>query len=334
MSKRLLHVSGTHCSSCKIFIEDTLNGYDPSLNARVDLHNKLLEITAPSDQSSDDLAKQLTKRIQSHGYSLSVDRVSNGSTNGEVRKALLIGLALLAAFFLLQKSGLLNVGIGGKVTPATSFVIGLVASVSSCLAVVGGLVLSLSAKLSQDSVSDKRTFTLFHLGRLIGFGVLGGVLGAIGSAISVNYMVSALLGLLASLVMVLLGLSLVGVINKRAVSLPAGLFRYFRRIEHGVAGPLALGLATFFLPCGFTQSMQISALSSGSFSGGLIIMLSFALGTLPMLAILSFGSTSFAHSKHASLFFKSAGVVVIGLGLFAFISGLTVLGVIDPIFSL
>jgi sulfite exporter TauE/SafE len=80
--------------------------------------------------------------------------------------------------------------------------------------------------------------------------------------------------------------------------------------------------------------MQVAALSSGSFGSGLMIMLAFALGTLPMLLLLSFGSASFAHGKHALLFFKSAGVVVIGLGSFALLGGLAGLGVIDPLFNL
>jgi sulfite exporter TauE/SafE len=80
--------------------------------------------------------------------------------------------------------------------------------------------------------------------------------------------------------------------------------------------------------------MQIAALSSGSWITGSLIMLSFAIGTFPVLALLSFGSQSFAHSKHAPLFFKSAGVVVIGLGALAFVAGLAGVGLITPLFNL
>ena len=80
--------------------------------------------------------------------------------------------------------------------------------------------------------------------------------------------------------------------------------------------------------------MQVAALSSGSFISGMGLMFAFALGTLPMLALLSFSSVSFAHSKHAPLFFKSAGVLVIGLGAFALLAGLAGLGVIDPLFNI
>lgn len=329
------HVSGTHCASCKIFIEDALNEQDFVKNARVDLKQETVEFETDSDQTPEALTHILTEKIQSNGYALSVEKSVNQKQNDDVLwKAIPVGLAFLALFFFLQKSGILNVGIGGQTTPITSFIIGLIASVSSCLAIVGGLVLSLSAKVSQDDVSDTKTFLLFHTGRLVSFAVLGGVLGAVGSAIGINFTFTAILGLLASIVMLLLGLNLMGVFAKNKIALPSGIFNFFRKIEHKTFTPLIIGFATFFLPCGFTQSMQVSALGSGSFISGLLIMLAFALGTLPMLVLLSFGSASFAHGRHAPLFFKSAGVVVVGLGLFALLAGLAGLGIINPLFNI
>ncbi|HEY4511823.1 MAG TPA: sulfite exporter TauE/SafE family protein [Candidatus Paceibacterota bacterium] len=335
MKTYTFHVSGTHCASCKIFIEDTLNEQGFIKNARVNLQRETVEIETDSDEDPEALTHILTEKIKSNGYKLSVEKSSTEKqSNDVIWKAIPIGLSFLILFFLLQKSEILNLGIGGQTTPVTSFIIGLIASVSSCLAIVGGLVLSLSAKVSQDNVSDTKTFLLFHTGRLVSFAVLGGVLGAVGSAIGINFTFTAILGLLASMVMLLLGLNLVGVFAKNKVALPAGIFNFFRKIEHKTLTPLIIGFATFFLPCGFTQSMQISALGSGSFMSGLLIMLAFALGTLPMLVLLSFGSASFAHGKHAPLFFKSAGVVVIGLGLFALLAGLAGLGIINPLFNI
>lgn len=335
MNTYTFHVSGTHCASCKIFIEDTLNEQIGIERASVDLKNETVSFDTTLDESQHKLAEMLTEKIKHNGYTLSVEKKAKEKNNqGVIWQALPIGLGFLILFFLLQKSGILNLGLGGEISPVTSFVIGLIASVSSCLAIVGGLVLSLSAKISQDNVSDTKTFTLFHAGRLVSFAILGGVLGAIGSAIGINFTFTAILGILASVVMLLLGLNLVGVFEKNKIALPSGIFNFFRRIEHKTFTPLVLGFATFFLPCGFTQSMQVQALSSGSFISGLIIMFAFALGTLPMLLLLSFGSASFAHGKHAPLFFKSAGIVVIGLGLFALLAGLAGLGIINPLFNI
>ncbi|MEY4602589.1 MAG: hypothetical protein RL292_530 [Candidatus Parcubacteria bacterium] len=335
MKTLIFHVSGTHCPSCKIFIEDTLNEQIGIQQTQVNLKQETVSLETTLDESQHKLAEILTEKIKHNGYSLSVEKkTKDKKVDGVIWQALPIGLAFLALFFIVQKSGVLNFGLGGTVTPVTSFIIGLVASVSSCLAVVGGLVLSLSATVSQDKISDVKPMMLFHGGRLISFAILGGVLGSIGSAIGISFTVTAVLGIITSIVMILLGLNLIGVFEKNMITLPSGVFNFFRKVEHKTIAPFLVGVGTFFLPCGFTQAMQVAALSSGSFLSGFLIMTAFALGTLPMLALLSFGSASFAQSKHAPLFFKSAGVLVIGLGAFALLSGLAGLGVIDPLFNI
>lgn len=332
MKTYTFHVSGTHCSSCKILIEDIL-GEQPNIsNVHVDLKKETIRLDADdTDQSK--LAEFLTEKLHGHRYVISVEKNTDTKKDtSTIWQALPIGILFLALFFTLQKSGILNFGIGGQTTPVTSFIIGLVASVSSCLAVVGGLILSLSAKIAEDDSSNKKPFYLFHAGRLVGFAMLGGVLGLVGKGLGINYMFQAVLMILASFIMIGLGLNLIGIFKRSKFTLPSGIFNFFRRVEHQTLAPLLLGVGTFFLPCGFTQSMQVAALSSGSLISGSLIMLFFALGTLPMLALLSFGSSSFAHSKHAPLFFKSAGIVVLGFGLFALLSQLTALGIINPLF--
>ncbi len=331
----LFQVSGTHCPSCQIFIEDTLNDQIGIERVNVDLNKKTVLVETSLEEDENIIAKILTEKIKQNGYYLSVDKKGEIINNKNVIwQALPVGLSLLTIFFIVQKSGILNFGFGGTVTPATSFIIGLIASVSSCLAVVGGLVLSISATVSQDEISDKKPMLLFHVGRLISFAVLGGVLGAIGGAISISFTITAILGIFASVVMIILGLNLLGVFENNVFTLPSGVFGFFRKVEQKTIAPFLLGFGTFFLPCGFTQAMQVLALSSGSFISGLLIMGAFAIGTLPMLAILSFGSASFAQSKHAPLFFKSAGVLVVGFGVFALLSGLAGLGYIDPLFNI
>jgi sulfite exporter TauE/SafE/copper chaperone CopZ len=335
-NKYKFHVSGTHCASCKILIEDVLKEQDFIKHAEVNLKNETVEIDGDTDKSAEEIATFLTDKIKGNGYTLSVEKiVAEKVEDNTLWQAIPIGLVFLALFFMLQKSGILNFGIGGQTTPTTAFIIGIVASLSSCLAIVGGLVLSLSAKVAQDeNGSTKKPFVLFHGGRLLGFAVLGGVLGFIGKEIGISFTFSAILGLIASVVMILLGINLLGIFKKGTFTLPSNLFSFFRKVEHATLAPIVIGLGTFFLPCGFTQSMQIAALGSGSFTSGFLIMLAFALGTLPVLGLLSFGSVSFAHSKHAPLFFKSAGVVVVGLGVLAFLAGLAGLGVINPLFNI
>ena len=136
------------------------------------MREKVVIIEAPESAEMSDLFPIIEKKLRSHGYALSTEKHITQQDN-VFWKAIPIGLIFLGIFFLLQKTGILNFGIGGQVTPITSFIIGLIASVSSCLAVVGGLVLSLSAKISQDTVSDRKNMILFHTSRIIGFGILG-----------------------------------------------------------------------------------------------------------------------------------------------------------------
>ncbi|MFZ2150175.1 MAG: sulfite exporter TauE/SafE family protein [Minisyncoccia bacterium] len=335
LQKYTFHVSGTHCASCKILIEDILKDEEFVSSVRVDLKKETVDIETESEKNIEEIAHILSEKIKANGYTLSVEKARDVKKGNDVLwTAIPVGLFFLALFFLLQKSGILNLGLGGEITPITSFIVGLIASVSSCLAVVGGLVLSLSAKISEDNESDTKTFILFHAGRLVSFAVLGGILGSVGNAIGINLTFTAILGIIAALIMLALGLNLMGVLAKNKITLPSGIFNFFRKIEHKTFTPLIVGFGTFFLPCGFTQSMQFVALSSGSFMSGLLIMFLFALGTLPVLLLLSFGAASFAHSRYAPLFFKSAGVVVVGLGIFSLLAGLAGLGLISPLFNI
>lgn len=336
MKNHTLHVVGTHCASCKILIEDVLGEENIVKRVEVNLRSETIDIDTHEDIDAEELAKHLTSKIEQNGYKVFTKKITKKKEkNSTTIKAILIGLGVLVLFFLLQKSGILNLGIG-EISPVTSFIVGLIASVSSCLAIVGGLVLSLSAKVAEDQTpkSQTKTFTFFHLSRIISFAILGGILGLIGEVIGISFLFSAILGIIAALVMIILGANLVGIFQKNRLTLPTTLFSRFRKAETSRFAPIIIGFGTFFLPCGFTQSMQVAALSSGSFISGSLIMLSFALGTLPVLALLSFGSKSFSESKNAPLFFKSAGVVVLGLGLFSLISSLQGVGIISPFINI
>src|SRR3989344_8754670 len=136
--KYIFHVSGTHCSACKILIEDVLGEQDFVKSARVDLKKETIEIETDSNQSVEEIASILTSRLEKNHYSLSVEKtIIKNKNDNVIWQAIPIGLVFLVLFFILQKSGLLNFGIGDKITPVTSFIVGLVASVSSCLAIVG-----------------------------------------------------------------------------------------------------------------------------------------------------------------------------------------------------
>lgn len=158
----------------------------------------------------------------------------------------------------------------------------------------------------------------------------------LGEAIQIGFFSTVILGVIASVIMLILGIHLLGFTRKvRMLTLPKNISTFFTKIagQAGIFTPLILGAVTFFLPCGFTQSMQIVALSSGSFVAGASTMLMFSLGTLPVLLLLSFGSLDLAKSRFRGVFFKAAGMLVILFALFNLHNALVVFGFVSPVIS-
>jgi sulfite exporter TauE/SafE/copper chaperone CopZ len=332
------HVKGMHCKACIYLTESELTDLPYVSHATSSLKTHTVELTGDfGDKTEQEIADELTVVLQPRGYSLHLEPQKQPKRWAEFNIAIPIALAFGAFFILLQKLGLVNLVGGGHVTYGTAFVIGIIASLSTCMAVVGGLVLSMSATFAKEG--DKvRPQVLFHLGRLVSFFVLGGVIGALGAAFQLSTVASFVLGIIIALVMFILGINLLDVFpwaKKLQPSIPKFLAKHamgVSKLNHSLT-PLLVGVATFFLPCGFTQSMQLYTLTTGTFLKGGLTMLTFALGTLPILALVSFSSFSIQNSSKAGIFFKTAGLIVIMFALFNLINSLTIIGLIQPIFN-
>jgi uncharacterized protein len=332
------HISGMHCKACILMTESELKDVPEVADAKSSLKTHSVEVTGDfGDKTQEQIAEELTQVLTKHGYALSVEKQLQARGWSDFRIAVPIALAFAVLFVLLQKVGIVNLVDTTSVSYGTAFVVGVIASLSTCMAVVGGLVLSMSATFAKEG-DRVRPQLLFHGGRLVSFFILGGVIGAIGSAFALTTSASFVLSLVIGIVMLVLGINLLDVFPW-AKKLQPSMPRFLSQRAHGVAKlnhtltPLLVGIATFFLPCGFTQSMQIYTLSTGSFLAGGLTMLAFALGTLPVLVLVSFSSFSIQGSAKAGAFFKAAGLIVILFALFNLINSLVVIGLIPPIFN-
>lgn len=336
MKKYTFNVNGMHCNACVLLTESEIGEHPKVTSAKSDLGTRTVEVCGDfEDMEIADIVKELNQKLSQH--SLSTEKQIQKVNWVDFKVAVPIALAFFVLFILLQKIGLVNLVGGGKVTYGTAFVIGIIASLSTCMAVVGGIVLSMSATFAREG--DKvRPQILFHIGRLISFFIFGGVIGLIGGAFILNTFATFILSLLVGMVMLILGLNLIDVfpwLKKLQPSMPKFIGRHalgVMKLNHTLM-PFVIGAVTFFLPCGFTQSMQIFSLSTGSFMQGGLTMLSFALGTLPVLALLSFSSFSIQNNSKSGIFFKTAGLIVIIFALFNLINSLVVIGLIPPIFN-
>ena len=142
------------------------------------------------------------------------------------------------------------------------------------------------------------------------------------------------LALAVAVVMFLLGIRLTGISPRMAAwspRLPAGLAGLIG-IDAAPTRPYRdtrtalVGAATFFLPCGFTQAVQVYALSTGSPASAGLIMATFAVGTTPgLLAVATVPEIATGRARGTVL--QVIGVVVLAFALLNVTSGLNLLGI-------
>ncbi len=334
----IFHVNGMHCHACVLLIEEDLKEVPYITLAKSNLHKHSLQVAGYfGDMGEGEVAESLTKFIQKNGYTLSVEKLAHSKSWSDFKIAGPIALGFAVLFVLLQKLGIVNLINASEINYGTIFLIGVIASLSTCMAVVGGLLLSMSATFAKEGDKVKPQL-MFHIGRIVSFFILGGVIGVIGSAFTLNAGTTFAMNLVIGLVMLVLGINLLEVFPW-AKRLQPSMPKFIARHAHGISKinhtltPLLVGIATFFLPCGFTQSMQLYALTMGGFLSGGLTMLTFALGTLPVLALVSFSSFSMKNSSKSGIFFKTAGLIIIMFALLNLAYSLVVIGAIPPIFN-
>lgn len=340
LQKINLPIRGMHCRSCEILLEEKFSEVKNVAKSEANHRRGTAEIYYAGEKPA---AKDLEAAVMAAGYEMgAAERAGFFSRNPKDYQELFWAIiTVLASYFVLKFFGVIDLNFNTNPATnglATALVVGLVAGFSSCMALIGGLVLGLSAKHAEKhpeaTASQKfRPHIFFNLGRIGGYIVLGGLLGALGSIFQLSVGALGFLTFLAAAVMLFVGLQLIEIfprLNRWKLTLPKGLSKFFGRQRHHAEyshkNAMAVGALTFFLPCGFTQAMQIYAVSTGSFVSGALTMGLFALGTAPGLLSIG-GLTSALKGAVARKFFKIAGVVVIMFALFNFSNGLTLAGV-------
>ena len=227
-----------------------------------------------------------------------------------------------------------------------AFITGLTTGGLSCLAVQGGLLASsIGRQLEQDMLAQgKRSNTssnqktrravsilLFLVSKVAAYTLLGFLLGALGSVLSLNSTLRAILLIAIGIFMVGNGLRMLNVhpiFRYFVIEPPSSITRYIRRKSKSNLDyftPVVLGALTVFIPCGVTQAMMAVALASGSAAEGAAIMFAFTLGTTPVFFAVAFLATELG-SRVEKAFMRFVAVVVLIVGFLTIESGLALTG--------
>jgi len=339
MNKTSISIKGTHCKSCEILIEDELKKIHDVKKVEISHKTGIADIYHKGQVLAH---LEIEQAVKDAGYEIGNNKKpAFFSTKIQDYSEFIIAFIVALLLYLIAKEvGLFQLVSSVKGEYSNLLVVllvGLTAGVSTCMALVGGLVLGITSSYSQTHkyTSSFVKFTphlFFNLGRIIGFFILGGLIGKVGSVFQISTGITGGLTVLIGSVMVFFGLQLIGIfprLSSISLTLPKKLSRIFGISEkaektYSHIETMILGGLTFFLPCGFTQAMQLFAIGSGSFLSGALVMSIFALGTAPGLLGIG-GLTAFLKGSFSRYFYKFAGIVVIAMAIFNMGNGVNLL---------
>ncbi len=215
-----------------------------------------------------------------------------------------------------------------------AFIAGLLGGihcVGMCGGIVGALTFGIDSANQSAPHSKKQLYPYllaYNSGRLLSYtfaGLLVGGISMLATNLPVLHNIQFALQIFAAFFMIALGLYIGGWwVGLRKIEKAGGVI--WKRIEPfsrkliPVKTPfqaLILGSLWGWLPCGLVYSILFWSISTGSAIEGGLLMLSFGLGTLPMLLAMGFfaaGLTSFIRKNWVRYM---AGGIIISFGIFS-----------------
>ncbi len=211
----------------------------------------------------------------------------------------------------------------------TAFAVGLLGGVH-CIGMCGGIVSALTLGLAESVRRRPRTLLpyllAYNTGRILSYTTAGALVGGIGllaTDLARVHEAQQVLQIVAGIFMVVLGLYLGGWWQGlvRVERLGGHLWRRIEPLGRRflpVRRPgeaFVLGLVWGWLPCGLVYSTLVWAISAGGVLEGAALMLSFGLGTLPMLLGMGMVAGKLSAYMRQHWVRAVAGLLVIGFGI-------------------
>lgn len=339
MKKTKIEISGMHCRSCELILTNSLQKLKAVEYVKVSRKHGHAEI----GHSDSFLLSDAHASIRKAGYKVGREKPKTWfSRNIDDYTDIGIMTAIVLAFvFIINDSNIFSFAdfaTNNLSSLSAVLILGLAAGISTCAALVGGMVLGVSAKFAQENpnTTSLKKFEgqiFFNIGRIAGFFIFGAVLGALGSFFSISLGLTGFLVIVIGLIMLVYGLQLTGLFPKLSdyqLTLPIGVAKFLKLDSHNQSSysrinTALLGATTFFLPCGFTQLVQLYAVGTANPLSSALILGTFAVGTTP--GLLGIGAlTSFLKGAMSKYFYKFAGLVVVALAIFNISNGLNLSG--------
>ncbi|MCX8034811.1 MAG: sulfite exporter TauE/SafE family protein [Candidatus Dojkabacteria bacterium] len=302
-----LYVEGMHCHACESFIKRKLKSQDDIETERLNYKTGELKIKISNTKRSiDEIIDKLNEEIATNGYKI----LTNKPDKSLNKKNIIYIISFFLALFIGLLIHFLNKFISGSLNFDVTqlgylgfFVLGIIASISTCSSTVGGVLISLINKQISEKPKTQTIYTIinFNLARILGAIIIGIIFGYFGGIIRLDINIYNIVSIAVYIIMILLSLDVLNLFSFKLID-----FSLTSKISKNISLPninlsqiqiktnnilkkfnlesFSLGLSTLFIPCAFSLTAQLEAIQKANFIESTLILLSFILGTVPIIS--------------------------------------------------
>ena len=207
----------------------------------------------------------------------------------------------------------------------SAFIFGLISSFH-CVGMCGPIAMMLPVDRTNEAKKVTQIIT-YHIGKLTAYGTLGLIFGLLGKSFYLAGMQQQL-SIIVGLLMIVVALVPEKVFAKYNFSKP--VYKIITKVKSSLGQQFknksykslfTIGLLNGFLPCGMVYVAIFGAIAMQSVSLGIVYMLLFGVGTIPMLTAVIYVSNLLSFSFRGTLQ-KIIPVVAVVIGMLFIIRGL------------
>ena len=327
-----LKIHWMHCISCEVLLEQNLKELDWVEVISVNHKNWDVVIKIKDEWKISEIEEVINKMNYTIEWKPNSWENSNSNKSKDYIEIILSFIIISGLVYFFNKLNLLD-----KLPITTSnawilvaLLLWIVASVSTCLALLWWLVISFWSTISETenekTLWEKaRPHIYFNLWRIIWFSILWWILWFIWKKLIMSPSINWIMTMIIAVIMFYIWLQILNFvpsITKLWFHLPKAFTRNIQNLSksnHWLI-PVIIWVLTFFIPCWFTQSMQLASVESWSMIIWALTMWAFALWTAPVLFSLWFWS-SYIQKSNFGLLKKIIWVLIIFFALFSFTNG-------------